>query len=96
MGNSRISVRRFDVQPDAYDAHSRRTSPRDCRSVRRSPRGEPQVRRFVHEEIGFNCIQWHVAAAPADLERHFTLVRRSTTFVNNGDAHLKNFLADQG
>ena len=83
-------VRRFDVQPDGLV--TRRSLQEDfaqiaCRSE--ETHGKNYKYDFSYEEIG-DLIRRHVAAAPVDLERYFTLVVFNY-LVNNGDAHIKNF-----
>lgn len=86
-GEPAYLVRRFDVPPDG----PRRLQEDFAQIAARSEEthGRNYKYDFSYEEIG-DLIRRHVAAAPVDLERYFTLVVFNY-LVNNGDAHLKNF-----
>src|SRR5262249_29404083 len=80
-------VRRFDVQSDG--TRSLQEDFAQIASRSEETHGKNYKYDFFYEEIG-DLIRTHVAAHPVDLERYFTLVVFNY-FVNNGDAHTKNF-----
>lgn len=80
-------VRRFDVQSDGTRSLQEDFAQIAARSE--ETHGKNYKYDFTYEEIG-DLIRTHVAAHAIDLERYFTLVVFNY-FVNNGDAHTKNF-----
>jgi serine/threonine-protein kinase HipA len=80
-------VRRFDIQKDG----SRALQEDFAQVAQRSEEthGENYKYDFSYEEIG-GLIRKHVAAHPVEMEKFVRLVVFNY-FINNGDAHLKNF-----
>ena len=86
-GEPAYLVRRFDVQPDGTKRLQEDFAQIGNKSE--ETHGKNYKYDFSYEEIG-DLIRLHVAACVVDLERYFTLVVFNY-FVNNGDAHVKNF-----
>lgn len=80
-------VRRFDVQSDGTRSLQEDFAQIAARSE--ESHGSNYKYDMSYEEIG-GLIRRYVAAYPVDLERFFKLVAFNC-FVNNGDAHAKNF-----